>query len=283
MRGPVSYIGGKSRLAKVIIARLPPHTAYVEPFAGGAKILFYKPRSKVEVLNDLDGDLVNFYRVCQSHYQELVRYLRFMLVSREWFQRLLDTPPEALTDIQRAGRYLYLQKNAYGGRVTRKAYAIPVTGNANFNPESLEKVLSETHERLARVQIENLPYEQVLKLYDRPETAFYLDPPYYDIRLYRHNLEHEDFEKMAERLRSLKGKFLLSINDHPEVRKLFSAFEIRKVPITYSIHGAKRKQIEELLISNYSQTEAEKQKPDRIDPAGREAQRVRVGRSAQGT
>jgi DNA adenine methylase len=283
MRGPVSYIGGKSRLAKVIIDRLPPHTAYVEPFAGGAKIFFFKSRSKVEVLNDLDGDLVNFYRVCQSHYQELVRYLRFMIVSREWFQRLLETPPEALTDIQRAGRYLYLQKNAYGARVTRKAYAIHVSGNPNFNPESLEKVLAETHERLARVQIENLSYEKVLKLYDRPETLFYLDPPYFGIRLYRHNLEHEDFEKMAERLKSLKGKFLLSINDHPEVRRLFAAFEIRKVPITYSVHGGKRKQIEELLISNYSQVAVQKEKPDQFDPAGPVTQRSKAQRLAQET
>jgi DNA adenine methylase len=253
MRGPINYIGGKSLLAKTIVARLPPHLTYVEPFAGGAKVFFHKPRSKIEVLNDLDGELVNFYRVCQSHYSELVRYLRFMLVSREWFERLENTPPETLTDIQRAARYLYLQKNAYGGRVTRKAYAIHVIGNPNFNPERLEEILKETHERLARVQVEHLPYEEIIKLYDRPGTFFYLDPPYYNIRLYRHNLEHEDFEKMAVRLKGLKGKFLLSINDHPEVKRLFADFEIRKVPIRYSIHGGTRKQIEELLISNYKQ------------------------------
>jgi hypothetical protein len=88
---------------------------------------------------------------------------------------------------------------------------------------------------------------------------------------------------MAARLKALKGKFLLSINDHKEVRRLFADFEIRKVPITYSIHGGKRKQIEELLISNYSQADAQKEKPDRIDPAGVKAQRVRAGRPAQGT
>ena len=218
MRGPISYVGGKNRLAKLIISKIPAHKAYVEPFAGGAQVFFHKPRSTIEVLNDLDGELVNFYRVCQSHYEELVRYTRYMLVSREWFKWLELVPPETLTDIQRAARYLYLQKNAYGGRVTRKAYAIHVVSCPGFNPETLETILAETHQRLARVQLEHLPYEQVVKLYDRPTTFFYLDPPYYDIRLYRHNLEHEDFVRMVELLRGIKGKFLLSINDHPEVR-----------------------------------------------------------------
>jgi DNA adenine methylase len=251
MRGPLSYIGGKNRLAKIIISKLPEHTTYVEPFAGGAQIFFHKPRSKIEVLNDLDGELVNFYRVCQSHYEELVRYTRYMLVSRGWFKWLEAVPPESLTDIQRAAQYLYLQKNAYGGRVTRKAYAIHVASGPGFNPETLQKIIAETHERLARIQIENLPHEKILELYDRPRTFFYLDPPYYDIRLYRHNLEHSDFEKLAEKLKGLKGKFLLSINDHPEIRRLFSDFKIETVSIAYSLHGIAGRRHEELLIRNY--------------------------------
>jgi DNA adenine methylase len=251
MRGPISYIGGKNRLAKLIIAKLPEHTTYVEPFAGGAQVFFHKPRSKIEVLNDLDGELVNFYRVCQSHYEELVRYMRYMLVSREWFKWLEAVTLEALTDIQKAARFVYLQKNAYGGRVTRKAYAIHVASAPGFNPETLEKILAEAHERLMRVQIERLPYEQVLKLYDRPSTFFYLDPPYYDIRLYRYNLEHKDFKAMATTLKNLNGKFLLSINDHEEVRRLFSDFVIETVPIAYSLHGIAGRRHQELLIKNF--------------------------------
>src|ERR1700749_1064563 len=110
MRGPLSYIGGKNRLAKIIIPKIPEHTSYLEPFAGGAQILFHKPASKTEVLNDLDGEVVNFYRVCQSHYEELVRYMRYMIVSRQWFSWLEDVPPNSLTDIQRAARFFYLQK-----------------------------------------------------------------------------------------------------------------------------------------------------------------------------
>src|SRR6266852_2181037 len=110
MIGPLSYIGGKNRLAARIIELFPKHTTYVEAFAGGAQVFFHKEPSPVEVLNDLDREIVNFFRICQSHYQELVRYLQYMLVSREWFGLLKRTDPSLLTDVQRAARFFYLQK-----------------------------------------------------------------------------------------------------------------------------------------------------------------------------
>ena len=102
MIGPLPYIGGKNRLATKIISMLPEHTTYVETFAGGAQVLFHKPPSHVEVLNDLDYDVVNFFRVCQWHYEELIRYLRYSLVSRTLHELHVMTDPAALTDIQRA-------------------------------------------------------------------------------------------------------------------------------------------------------------------------------------
>jgi DNA adenine methylase len=251
MKGPLSYVGGKNRIADAIIAQFPSHTTFVEPFAGGAQVLFHKEPSKVEVLNDLDGELVNFYRVCQSHHEELIRYMRFMLMSREWFTRLHKTPPETLTDIQRAARYFYLQKTAYGGRVSRQNYAIHVIQRPNFSPARLHEVIDAAHDRLSRVQLEQLPYEEIVRKYDRTGTFFYLDPPYYEIRLYRHNLEHDDFVSMAGLLKNIKGKFLLSINDHPEVRNIFSDFHIEPIKITYSLHRNAGKSNTELLIKNY--------------------------------
>jgi DNA adenine methylase len=251
MRSPLSYVGGKNRFVSIILPLIPEHTTYVEPFAGGAQIFFHKPASKVEVLNDLDGELVNFYRICQSHHEELIRYMRFMLLSREWFIRLHKTPPETLTDIQRAARYFYLQKSAYGGRVARQNYAIHVVQRPNFSPARLHELIETAHERLSRVQIERLPYEEVVARYDRAATFFYLDPPYYDIRLYRHNLEHDDFVRMAEHLKGIKGKFLLSINDRPEVRQIFSAFSIIPITVSYSLHRRAGKHNTELLIKNY--------------------------------
>ena len=98
MIGPLSYIGGKRAIAKPLIAIFPEHTTYVEAFAGGAQVFFHKKPSKVEVLNDLDGEIVNFYRVCQQHYEEFVRYFRFVVRSRAWHTLLKATDPSTLTD-----------------------------------------------------------------------------------------------------------------------------------------------------------------------------------------
>src|SRR5258708_31328910 len=158
MIGPIPYIGGKNRLAAQIIALFPEHTTYVESFAGGAQVLFRKEPSKVEVLNDLDYDVVNLFRVCQSHYEELVRYLRFTIVSRQWFALLRATDPATLTDIQRAARFLYLQKNSFGGLIVKQNFHYGITQPSNFNPARIPEIIEAAHHRLARVQIESLPY-----------------------------------------------------------------------------------------------------------------------------
>jgi len=251
MRGPLPYIGGKNAIAKQIIAVFPEHTTYVEPFAGGAQVFFRKEPSKVEVLNDLDGEMVNFYRVCQQHYEELLRYLRFMLVSRTWHELLKSTDPATLTDIQRAARHLYLLKNCYAGLIRNLNFNCDVVQPPGFNPESLPKIIEDTHRRLARVQLENLPYEKVLKHFDRPETLFYLDPPYYQRKLYRFNLEPEDFDEMVKCLASLKGKFVLSLNDVPEVRRIFKQFKFREIDLHYTAQKIAGRRYKEVLITNF--------------------------------
>jgi len=135
MRGPLPYIGGKRAVAKTIVDALPEHRTYCEPFAGGAQVFFAKAPSRVEVLNDLDGDLVNFFRVCKEHYEELVRYMRFTVVSRRWYDILRSARPETLTDIQRAARRLYLQKNSYAGRVDRQNLRTGVVQPPSFDPK----------------------------------------------------------------------------------------------------------------------------------------------------
>jgi DNA adenine methylase len=251
MNGPLSYIGGKRALAKRIIAVFPRHTTYVEAFAGGAQVFFRKEPSKVEVLNDLDREIVNFYRICQQHFEELVRYLRFTLVSRAWFELLQATEAATLTDIQRAARYFYLSKNCYGGLVLHQNYGWRLDRPPSFNAERLPALIEETHHRLARVQIECLPYEEVLARYDRPASLFYLDPPYYEYKFYRYNLEPEEFGKMAELLGKLRGKFVLSLNDLPEVRALFKRFTIREVELAYTAQKIAGRRYHELLISNF--------------------------------
>jgi DNA adenine methylase len=251
MVGPISYIGGKNRLAKKIISMLPEHTTYVEPFAGGAQVLFHKPPSNVEVLNDLDFDIVNFFRVCQWHYEELVRYLRYCLVSRKLHELHLATNPATLTDIQRAGRFFYLQKNSFGGLVLKQKFHYGVTQPSNYNLDRIPEVIEQAHRRLARVQIESLPYETVLEKYDRPTTVFYLDPPYWERKLYKFNFTEEDFACMEQRLQMLKGKFILSLDDHPRVREVFAAFHILRAEIAYTAQHKVGKRFGELLITNF--------------------------------
>ena len=197
MIGPLPYIGGKNRIAKKIIEIFPAHTTYVEVFAGGAQVLFHKEPSTVEVLNDLDGDVVNFFRICQSHYEELIRYLKFILASRRWFALFEAENPESLTDIQRAARFFYFQKNAFAGLVRRRKYSYAVAGPSSFNPGRIPQLLENVHKRLERVQIECLPYSEILKRFDRPTTLFYLDPPYHGRSLYRFNFTDEDFVKLG--------------------------------------------------------------------------------------
>ncbi|HLG95954.1 MAG TPA: DNA adenine methylase [Bryobacteraceae bacterium] len=252
MRGPLSYIGGKNRIAQKIIDILPEHTTYVEPFAGGAQVLFHKKPSKAEILNDRYDEIVNFYRVCQLHHQEFLRYMEFSLVSRKWFDLFKSQDPSLLTDIQRACRFFYLQKNGFAGLVNDPTYTCSVESPRSWNPATLESVIKASHERLARVQIENRPYEEILERFDRPATLFYLDPPYWGKDLYRFNFTTEDFDKLEERLRKLKGKFVLSLNDLPEVRALFHRFRLREIEISYTAQKEAGKRYPELLITNFT-------------------------------
>ena len=255
MTGPLAYIGGKQRLAKRIIEIFPQHTTYVEPFAGGAQVFFHKEPSSVEVLNDLDGEIVNFFRVCQLHHQELLRQLRFCLVSRKWFELVKLQNPNSLTDIQRAARLFYLQKNSFAGLIRHPAYHYHVVRAPSFNVGSLPKLLENVHRRLERVQIECLPYDGILRRYDRPETLFYLDPPYWGRKLYRVNFTEADFVNLEKNLRLVKGKFVLSLNDLPEVRKLFHRFVLRGIELAYTAQMKPGKRFHELLIMNFTPIE----------------------------
>jgi DNA adenine methylase len=252
MVGPLSYLGGKNRIAAKIISLIPEHICYCEPFSGGAQVFFHKNPSKSEILNDLNEDVFNFLRVCQRHYEELLRYLRFCIASRRWFELFEKTSPETLTDVERAARFFFLQKNCYGGMIVRRNFVCSIQDGSNYNPATLPELIRKTHERLLSVQLECLPYEKILEKYDRPFTFFYLDPPYFRKPFYKFNFEEKDYVEMAEQLKGLKGKFLLSLNDVPEVRRIFADFTIKTLEMTYSAQKKIGKKYQELLISNYT-------------------------------
>jgi len=261
MIGPLAYIGGKRRIARKLIALLPEHVTYVEPFAGGAQVFFAKPASKVEILNDLSGEVVNFFRVCQHHPDELIRCLKYAVVSRSLYVLLQQQDPTLLTDVQRAARFLYLQKNSFGGTVNNQHYHYCIAKPPNYNLESLPALIDAASKRLARVQIESWPYEKILERFDRDTTLFYLDPPYVGVSLYKFNLKDADFTLLAERLGRIQGKFLLSINDHPIAREAFSRFHMREIPISYTAARSVPK-VNELVFANYELPEVAPAAPE---------------------
>jgi DNA adenine methylase len=253
-KSPLSWVGGKSQLAAKILPLAPDHTCYVEAFAGAAWVLFRKPPSEVEVINDLNSELVTLYRVIQNHLDEFVRYFRWLLVAREEFERFKATAPATLTDIQRAVRFYYLVKTGHSSRVPNPTFGYGTTGPPRLNLTRIEEDLSQAHLRLARVFVENLTWESVIDRYDRPHTWFYLDPPYWGVEDYygKDLFAREDFARLAARLTTIKGKFTLSINDVKPIREVFRAFTIGEVSTSYSLGSAKRGQVvRELLITNY--------------------------------
>lgn len=250
MIGPLCYIGGKRRIASQLVTLMPPHTTYVEPFAGGAQVFFHKPRSRVEVLNDLDGEIANFFRVCQRHPEELARILRWQPASRRLFERHAEQPPHLLTDVERAARLFYLQNNGWAGKRSHQNFHFAVAKSPSYRPQSLPKRFTEVAARLAEVQIESSDYSKIFARYDRPDTFFYCDPPYVGVDLYQHNFTDDQFAELAEQLAGLKGRFLLSINDCPKAREWFGRFHFRTIDLTYTSTAPPRK-ITELLFANY--------------------------------
>lgn len=252
MNSPFAYIGGKSQLSKTIISMIPDHKAYCEVFAGAAWIFFRKDISKHEVINDLDSDLIVFYRVLQNHLEEFLRQFKWILSSREWFEDWKrQQKAGGLTDIQRAARYYYLQRMCFGGRVRNRNFGTAPLRRPRINLLRIEEELSEVHLRLSNVTIENLPWQDFIGRYDKAETFFYLDPPYYKLPYYEHNLELKDFKEMAIVLSGIKSRFILSLNDHSDIRKAFKSFKIKSVEIKYSVAVGKRRKGKELIITNY--------------------------------
>ena len=253
MHSPFAYIGGKSRLSKQIISLIPEHQSYCEVFSGGAWVFFSKRPSKSEVINDLDSDLISFYRVVQNHLEEFLKQFKWLLTSREWFddwKSQLDG--RGLTDIQKAARYYYVQRLAFGGRVRNRSYGVSVDGRTpRVNILRLEEEMSDIHLRLAHVRIENLSWNDLITRYDTPDTFFYCDPPYYNCPDYKHNFETQDFLDLAAVLKQIQGKFMLSINDHPDIREIFYGFNRREVSLLYTISQTGPVEANELIYSNY--------------------------------
>lgn len=266
VRPVAPYVGGKRNLADRLIKRIEriPHLTYAEPFVGMGGVFLRRPweanadlrrraPAKVEVINDLSRDVATFFRVLQRHYTAFLDMLRFQLTTRVEFERLMATNPDTLTDLERAARFLYLQRTTFGGKVVGRTFGVSPKEPARFDVTKVVPALEDLHIRLAGVTIECLPYAEFIARYDRPETLFYLDPPYWGSEHYygRELFGKADFEALADLLAGIKGRFLLSINDAVPVRRIFGRFRIEAACTTYTIKGrGPGKSVRELIISN---------------------------------
>ena len=251
------YQGGKKNLARRLCALIDatPHDFYGEPFVGmGGIFLRRSSRPRAEAINDISGDVATFFRVLQEHYPYFIDMLRWRVASRAEFERLRAIPPERLTDLQRAARFLYLQRLAFGGKIAGRHFGVDRIQGARFNIGKLEPMLADIHERLAGVTIEQLPWGSFLARYDRPGALFYLDPPYFggEADYGPGVFDREEYAAIAASMSRARGQILLSINDTPEMRATFAQLHMRTVETTYTIaKQTNAARAGELIVANF--------------------------------
>lgn len=263
MNSYVSWVGGKKALREEVVKRFPLlYERYVEVFGGGGWVLFHKaPGNDFEVYNDFNGLLTNLFRCVRDKPDLLINALRYVLNSREDFERArLALRRKRTTEIQRA---------AWFYQIIRQSYASALTSFAS-QPHDLWAdfpLIKQAHRRLAKVVVENQDFEILIRHYDRPATLFYLDPPYHSTEGYYQNIGEDGFTerdhiRLRDALLSIQGKFLLSYNDDPFIRELYDVPGIQIEPVTRLNNLRQRYdpncQFSELLIANYDMGERER-------------------------
>lgn len=254
----MAWVGGKKALRDEILARFPRnYKRYIEVFGGAGWVLFHKPPGNdFEVFNDFNGNLVNLYRCVREQPEALRNELRYMLNSRldfEYMKGMLHSQA-VLPDVRRAAYYYALIRYSYAAGTSTLGSQPHAMWN-NF------PLIESAAGRLQKVVIENKDCVKLIRQYDRPESFFYCDPPYYNADQYYEAVSSDGFDHagLADALLGIKGKFLLSYNDCPEIRALYDRPGIVVEGISRLSNIAQRyengKQYPELLISNYDTTE----------------------------
>lgn len=260
----MSWIGGKKALREVILLLFPLYyERYIEVFGGGGWVIFHKPPGNdFEVYNDFNSLLTNLYRCVRERPMELIEALRYVLNSREDFEitRSILARSSAADDVQRAAYFYQLIRYSYASGLT--SY-----GSQPHDMWSNFPIIEQAHRRLGKVVIENKDFEKLIRQYDRPVSFFYLDPPYYETEGYYNNVGEDGFTaqdhvRLRDTLMSIEGKFLLSYNDCPFIRKLYDIPDIHFETVS-RINNIKQRYdsgcvFEELLIANYDLLERQR-------------------------
>ncbi|WP_338627716.1 DNA adenine methylase [Clostridium baratii] len=250
MKPPITRMGGKSKLRKTIIEMIPEHTCYVELFFGAGWVYFGKEPSKVEVINDIDKELINLFKMIKYHAPEIERQLEFEFSGRDIFEEYKNCTLEQLTEIHRAIRFLYLISQSFAGKGNHYGYGTTRKPSQHI---FYKDVLLDLKERLRNTYVENLSFEKIIDKYDKKHSFFFCDPPYFETAGYGNEFGEKEHLILRDKLKNIKGKFLVTINDHPKVREWYKDFNIKEVEVHYSISREleARKNYRELIITNY--------------------------------
>jgi len=231
LRSPIVWFGGKGHMVNKLLPLIPKHKIYVEPFGGGANLLIAKEPSPVEVYNDLDSGLVNFFRVLRDKEKFRQFYEQVCLIphSREEFYYCRDTWEKEEDDVMRAVKWFVTARQSFGG-IFGQSWGFSVTETVRGMPSTTSKwisaieLLPQVCDRLFRVQIEHKDFREIITAYDTEETFFYLDPPYVPYTRssgkYNHEMSIKDHEELVEMLLKIKGKAMLSGYDNEIYNKL---------------------------------------------------------------
>jgi DNA adenine methylase len=259
VNSPIKWVGGKYKARDLIVNVIPPHHCYVEVFAGAAWVLFRKPPSRVEVYNDIDQDVVNFFRIVKEQPEEFVKSFDLELVSRAEFDRLKNIAPETLDPVARAHRFYYLIMAGWGGELDYPRFQTSISDGGGGNRlvgalKTLRSRIEPIHDRLKTVLVENLDWRQLVDRYDDPRTVMYLDPPYPDNNCnYQHNMRRiEEHKELADWMRTAKSKLILTCYNKPEIRALYSDFHIMEINFAAGMisKGGERLN-KELIVANF--------------------------------
>lgn len=256
-RPPLRYHGGKWQLADWIISVMPQHKVYCEPYGGGASVLLSKPSTFLEVYNDLNGDVVNFFSVLRDHTEELVRLIDLTPFSRDEFVRCKKNATADASDIERARRFYVVSWQSRGAagmqeqggwrHVTKYGTRHNTPGDDFNNTGHLYAVA----QRLKKCQIENLPALDCIVKYDSPDTLHYVDPPYVlrtrgakgTLHRYRYDMEDGDHIALLATLKTLKGMVILSGYDDPIYHELLPEWAVHKKEVSKDNHAGKAKEV----------------------------------------
>ena len=255
MGSPIKWVGGKSKLSNLLLPLFPEHKGYVEVFGGAGYMLFAKEPSKWEVLNDFDGNLMNFWSVVKAAPDQFIDSFNYTLVSRATFDRYKEKYKNNDFDdaIEKAHVFYYLVKSGFGADMKNPVFGTGKDRN-RLRLEQIKDDINDAHKRLLKVTIENKSFEDVFRIYDSTETFLYLDSPYRNTKQYSvGRFTDEQYDLLAECCKKAQGKWLYTINDDDYIRELFKGFNIITHDVYYSVCKSQsgRQDFKELIITNF--------------------------------